>query len=248
MTKARKAFLLMGAIALGASLSAASAGRAAQAAPTPGRALTPLTVTNHELYGVSADSSTDAWAVGCDYDSTTSTDSTRIMHWNGTVWSKVKSPNPGTSGACLSGVSALSATDAWAAGTYSGGADPALERYGLVEGGQPQSRPPARRHQPPLRGERRLGHRRLGGRHLRRQQRIRPADRALERRSLVEGLTPGMFKRAAIGRWPSPPALASSAAPMTSMLLARRGTHQAGSSTWVRPQAAQRARSGWISA
>jgi hypothetical protein len=55
---------------------------------------------------VSADSATDAWAVGY-----------TILHWNGTAWSKVKSPNPGRGG-ILFGVSATSAKDAWAVGRY----------------------------------------------------------------------------------------------------------------------------------
>jgi hypothetical protein len=67
-------------------------------------------------------------------------------------------------------------------------------------------------------------------------------------RSQSRTVAAGTCRQAATGRWPSPLALASSAAPMTSMLLARRGRHQAGSSTWVRPQATQRARSGRSSA
>jgi len=76
------------------------------------------------LIGVSADSATDAWAVGAySYSNpTTYAEETLVLHWNGTKWSKVASPNPGgTSGNdinVLSGVSANSATDAWAGGGY----------------------------------------------------------------------------------------------------------------------------------
>jgi hypothetical protein len=44
-----------------------------------------------------------------------------IEHWNGTAWSIVPSPNPGPDGDNLTGVTAISANDAWAAGYYSNG-------------------------------------------------------------------------------------------------------------------------------
>jgi hypothetical protein len=47
------------------------------------------------LYGVSADSATDAWAVGDYGNPTTRAGETLVLHWNGTSWSKVASPNPG---------------------------------------------------------------------------------------------------------------------------------------------------------
>ena len=65
------------------------------------------------LYGVSADSPTDAWAVG--YQTTsTGAEHTLIEHWNGTNWTVVPSPNAG--GDLLYSVSADSPTDAWAVG------------------------------------------------------------------------------------------------------------------------------------
>ncbi len=63
------------------------------------------------LYGVSAVSATDAWAVG------ESLGHTLIEHWDGNAWRVVASPNVGSSNS-LSGVSALSATQAWAVGTH----------------------------------------------------------------------------------------------------------------------------------
>jgi hypothetical protein len=69
------------------------------------------------LFGVSADSTTDAWAVGDYYDSNLYLD-TLILHWDGTSWSKVPSPNPSEDLNGLSGVSALSTDDAWAVGDY----------------------------------------------------------------------------------------------------------------------------------
>jgi hypothetical protein len=64
---------------------------------------------------VSASLSANAWAVG-------STCSARCkiltVHWNGTSWSKVSSPNAGSGANSLSGVFTVSVTDAWAAGDY----------------------------------------------------------------------------------------------------------------------------------
>jgi hypothetical protein len=70
------------------------------------------------LTGVSADSATDAWAVGSYTDDTTGVRDTLILHWNGTAWSRAPSPSPGSRLNMLTGVSADSATDAWAVGFY----------------------------------------------------------------------------------------------------------------------------------
>ena len=70
----------------------------------------------NELTSVSADSPTDAWAVGTYLYDTRGIHGTLTLHWDGTSWSKVKSPNPSSNNR-LDGVSAKSATDAWAAGT-----------------------------------------------------------------------------------------------------------------------------------
>jgi hypothetical protein len=70
------------------------------------------------LVGVSADSSSDAWAVG-NYSTSAVPYGAFIARWNGTRWAKVASPNPGLAdGSSLLGVSALSPADAWAVGTY----------------------------------------------------------------------------------------------------------------------------------
>jgi hypothetical protein len=70
------------------------------------------------LSGVSAAAPAAAWAVG--YYCTTSpcNDHTLILHWNGTAWSKVTSPNPGSTFDPLSAVSATSPAAAWAVGDY----------------------------------------------------------------------------------------------------------------------------------
>ncbi len=71
------------------------------------------------LAGVAAVSGSDAWAAGyyCP-SSSCSTFRTLILHWNGTAWTQVPSPNPDPSGfPALSAVTATSGTDAWAVGT-----------------------------------------------------------------------------------------------------------------------------------
>lgn len=68
------------------------------------------------LSGVSADSTTDAWAVGSAH--TANGYLTLTLHWNGKTWSQVASPNPGGTSADneLSSVAVTSPTNAWAAG------------------------------------------------------------------------------------------------------------------------------------
>src|SRR5579875_1916068 len=72
----------------------------------------------NELYSVAAVSTNDVWAVGFS-ESTTAIgpiQPTLVEHWNGTQWSVVSSPSPGTQSNVLAGVAAVSATDAWAVG------------------------------------------------------------------------------------------------------------------------------------
>jgi hypothetical protein len=90
---------------------------AAQAAPRVARAAPGLTRTAipGQLNAVSASSSTNAWAVG---ENCSAVCKTLTVHWNGTSWSKVASPNAGSGANALSGVYTFSATDAWAAGDY----------------------------------------------------------------------------------------------------------------------------------
>src|SRR5215472_2587406 len=79
-------------------------------------------VTHGVLFGVSAAAATDVWAVGR-YQAQTGSFGTLIEHWNGGAWSVVAGadlPCPGCGGpdSTLFGVSAGSATAAWAVGTY----------------------------------------------------------------------------------------------------------------------------------
>ena len=76
--------------------------------PSPGSSFS-------ELAAVRAVSASDAWAVG-DYSSAAGGgNKTLILHWNGTTWARVPSPNPGL-GDDLTGVAAASASNAWAVG------------------------------------------------------------------------------------------------------------------------------------
>jgi hypothetical protein len=84
------------------------------ASPDPGAGL-------DELTGVSAVSASNVWAVGYACSVANCGDGnvfrTLVMHWNGKKWSTVASPDPSTVSNLLYGVTAVSATDVWAAGS-----------------------------------------------------------------------------------------------------------------------------------
>ncbi len=67
-------------------------------------------VTNSILFGVTAISPANAWAVGTNYDSHT----TLIEHWDGLQWSVV--PNPAPQYSEIQNVTSISANDIWAVG------------------------------------------------------------------------------------------------------------------------------------
>jgi hypothetical protein len=74
------------------------------------------------LNGVDAISASDIWAVGHSGDPSSIPLQTLTEHWNGTSWSIVPSPSPGTyNGNVLNAVSAISANDVWAVGWYQSG-------------------------------------------------------------------------------------------------------------------------------
>jgi hypothetical protein len=82
----------------------------------------PLPGHVNQLSGVFARASNDVWAVGQDVNpSSSAPEATLILHWNGTKWSQISSPNPGPSGGTLQAISADSAGDAWAVGAVLGG-------------------------------------------------------------------------------------------------------------------------------
>jgi hypothetical protein len=70
------------------------------------------------LFGVAAVSSASVWAVGGYVTGTAFVHKTLILHWNGTTWTQVPSPNPSSTSNLLNGVSVSSAADAWAVGKY----------------------------------------------------------------------------------------------------------------------------------
>jgi hypothetical protein len=76
--------------------------------PSPGSA--------NQLNGVAATSASNAWAVGSYYNGTTW--QTLAERWNGSTWKQVPTANPSgqTHGNLLLGVTALSASNAWAVG------------------------------------------------------------------------------------------------------------------------------------
>ncbi|HMA37031.1 MAG TPA: S-layer homology domain-containing protein [Chloroflexia bacterium] len=67
------------------------------------------------LYGVTALAANDIWAVGY-YGTTTGDSRTLILHWDGSTWSLVPSPNVGTVANELYAVTAVAANDVWAVG------------------------------------------------------------------------------------------------------------------------------------
>jgi photosystem II stability/assembly factor-like uncharacterized protein len=78
------------------------------------------------LIGVTGLAANDVWAVGY-YRSASGNSHPLITHWDGTQWSLVESPSPGTYRSYLYSIVALSPDDVWAAGSYgSDSGDPAL--------------------------------------------------------------------------------------------------------------------------
>lgn len=78
--------------------------------PNPGAA-------SNELSAITVISASDVWAVGNDAQSN-GHDMTLTEHWNGSMWSVVKSPNVGRFPNDLDAVSAASANDVWAVGSH----------------------------------------------------------------------------------------------------------------------------------
>jgi hypothetical protein len=85
------------------------------------------------LSGVAATSASNAWAVGRWANGQGA--STLILHWDGTAWTHVPSPNPGPvyGGSLLEGVTATSPDNAWAVGTYYTGNYPNDTAETLIE-------------------------------------------------------------------------------------------------------------------
>jgi hypothetical protein len=72
------------------------------------------------LYDIEAVASNDIWAVGS-YDPETLNPRTFAIHWNGTEWTTIPTPNLGSGYNYLSGIEPISANDIWAVGHESQG-------------------------------------------------------------------------------------------------------------------------------
>jgi len=81
-------------------------------------------VQGNTLNAVAAISTSDAWTVGYQNDSNLNDSRTLTQHWDGTSWTTITSPNPGSTQSCqggntgnvLNAVTALAADDVWAVG------------------------------------------------------------------------------------------------------------------------------------
>ncbi len=103
--------------------TASSAGAASTATFTVVPTANPSPQGN-TLNAVTAISSSDVWAVGFAGSNNLNESRTLVEHWNGSAWSVVASPNPGSTRACngfnsgnmLNAVSGVSTNDVWAVG------------------------------------------------------------------------------------------------------------------------------------
>jgi hypothetical protein len=94
------------------------------ATPNPG-------VQTRQLYAVKAFSTTDAWAVGWYYEASFVAE-TLTLHWNGTAWTQVDTPGPGTTANYLSAVGGVASNDVWAVGSYNNTGDARGLRHPLA--------------------------------------------------------------------------------------------------------------------
>jgi hypothetical protein len=111
------------------------------AGPTPGDGLIVDATPNPGYYGnilwdAAAPGSSDVWAVGV--KATTTSNDTLALHWNGTSWAAVATPNPSPecqdgdilwAGQSLNGIAAASANDVWAVGGGCYGIEPLIEHW-----------------------------------------------------------------------------------------------------------------------
>jgi FG-GAP-like repeat len=76
---------------------------------------------DNTLSSVDALSTTNAWAVGSSRRGRATSRNSLIQRWNGTSWTIVSSPNPGSLGNSLLGVAAAAPKDIWAVGWKNSG-------------------------------------------------------------------------------------------------------------------------------
>jgi hypothetical protein len=91
----------------------------------------PNTGFSDQLTAVTSVSASDVWAVGFAEPNAFASPQTLILHWDGTSWSVVPSPDPAGVGVDneLSGATAVSATDVWAVGETGNGAQTLTEHW-----------------------------------------------------------------------------------------------------------------------
>ena len=77
-------------------------------------------LTDNQLHAFAVISSKAIWVVGVQSSDAGNSYQTLIERWDGTQWSVVPSPSPGSPYNDLQGVTAISATDAWTVGSYTG--------------------------------------------------------------------------------------------------------------------------------
>ncbi len=95
------------------------------------------------LTGVTATGPGDVWASGYEGNVDQQNFSLPyVLHWDGTAWSLTETPNSGTEGSLLAGVTALSPTDVWVAG-QTGESDGALLTFTEHFNGQTWSKEPS---------------------------------------------------------------------------------------------------------
>lgn len=73
---------------------------------------------NNYLWAVTASGPDDVWAVGEHNSCYGCVTQTLTLHWDGTEWEIIPSPNVGSSTNTVRGLATLSSTDVWAAGYY----------------------------------------------------------------------------------------------------------------------------------
>ncbi|MBZ5596898.1 MAG: hypothetical protein LAN83_01135 [Acidobacteriia bacterium] len=108
--------VLLGALGLAVPSTAQTSIFAIQNSPSPN-------VQGNTLNAVAALSTSDAWAVGYQNDNNLNDSRTLAMHWDGSQWKLVRTPNPGShcqgnSGNVLNAVAAVAPNDVWAVGFF----------------------------------------------------------------------------------------------------------------------------------
>ncbi len=89
----------------------------------------PTGFANSVLKGVAVVAPDDVWAVGLTAVNEKSPKQTLVEHWDGSQWSIVTSPSPGTKENILSALTINSTTDIWAVGYFNDGQEKTLAEH-----------------------------------------------------------------------------------------------------------------------